>query len=270
MPQIEHNGPGFGYKVYWKRDAVGGDYETRDIKNWTQQSLEIPDQPVFQRYRIKVIAVNDVGSSSSAPQEIIGYSGEDKPEKAPGNFTVVQVTGPNTAILKWEPVTNDSVRGHFKGYKIETWTEQIGETGIQEFQLKENTDTALVNIFKPASKNYARIYVFNGRYQGPPSNTVFFITEEGKPGTVKSFEANPLGSSAFWLQWKKPEQPNGVLTGYKIYYSEVKETKIEQRVDRAPQITDPKIESAKLAGLQPGTKYRLHIRATTKAGEGEE
>jgi mannitol-specific phosphotransferase system IIBC component len=46
------------------------------------------------------------------------------------------------------------------------------------------------------------------------------------PGTVQSFEAYQLGSSALFLVWKKPEQPNGILTGYKIYYQTVKGTKV--------------------------------------------
>lgn len=36
------------------------------------------------------------------------------------------------------------------------------------------------------------------------------------PGTVQSLEAFPMGSSALLLDWKKPEQTNGVLTGYKV------------------------------------------------------
>lgn len=32
---------------------------------------------------------------------------------------------------------------------------------------------------------------------------------------------------------------------------------------------DPKFDRAKLAGLEPNTKYRIEIRAKTRAGEGE-
>lgn len=78
-----------------------------------------------------------------------------------------------------------------------------------------------------------------------------------------------MGSSALYLVWKKPEQPNGILTGYKIYYQTVKGTKVGDLDEREPHITDPKQTSAKLAGLEPGTKYRIHIKATTNAGEGE-
>lgn len=72
------------------------------------------------------------------------------------------------------------------------------------------------------------------------------------------------------LRWKKPLQPNGQLTGYKVYYEEVSGTAVKTKLEREPHINDPRINQAKLAGLKPNTKYRLHIVGTTKAGEGEE
>jgi neuronal cell adhesion molecule len=162
------------------------------------------------------------------------------------------------------------VRGHFKGYKIQTWTENDGEDNLREIHIKGDSTRALVTSFIPDSENFARILAFNGRYNGPPSNTIHFRTPEGTPGTVQTFDATPLGSSAFMLAWKKPLQPNGKLTGYKVYYEEVKGTNVGAKLEREPHITDPKITRTKLAGLKPDTNYRIHITATTKVGEGEE
>lgn len=90
------------------------------------------------------------------------------------------------------------------------------------------------------------------------------------PGPIHGLEAIPMGSSALYLVWKKPEQENGVLTGYKIYYQTVKGTSVGPLMEREPHVSDPKVTRAKLAGLEPGTKYRLHVKATTNAGEGAE
>lgn len=90
------------------------------------------------------------------------------------------------------------------------------------------------------------------------------------PGPVDYFEAAPLGSSAFYLIWKQPEEPNGNLRGYKIFYEKVEGTKIGPQIEREPPIRDPTQTRAKLAGLEPNTKYRLHIKAMTIAGEGDE
>lgn len=79
-----------------------------------------------------------------------------------------------------------------------------------------------------------------------------------------------MGSSALFLVWTKPAEPNGILTGYRIYYEPVNETRLGPLLERKPHITDSEATNAKLAMLAPDTKYRIHIRATTKIGEGNE
>lgn len=270
MPEIEHNAAHFQYRVYWKRDIPAEKWNTEDIWDWQQSNILIRDQPTFQRYRIKVVAINEMGESNMAAKEVIGYSGEDRPTQAPTNFTMLQVTGSTSAVLSWNPVPIESVRGHFKGYKIQTWTEQDGDENYREIHVKGDSSKALVTKFTPDATNFARVLVYNSRYNGPPSAVIEFRTPEGVPSSVQSFDAFPLGSSAFWLTWKKPLQPNGQLTGYKIYYEMVNGTRLEAKQEREPHINDPRILGAKLAGLANSTKYRIHIAATTKAGEGED
>lgn len=268
MPEIEHNAPGFHYRVSWKRDIPAASWESREIDDWRQSNILIKDQPTFVKYHIKVVAINQKGESNIAAEEIIGYSGEDRPLEAPTNFSMLQVTSATSAIVAWNPVSEQSVRGHFKGYKIETWTEQEGEAGAREIHTTHNQ--ALVTQFKPDSKNFARVYAYNGHFNGPPSAIIDFDTPEGVPSAVQSLDAYPLGSSAFWLTWKKPLNPNGKLTGYKIYYEEVRNSYVGERREYDPHITDPRITRMKMAGLKPNTKYRISITATTKMGEGTE
>lgn len=79
MPQIDHNAPGFGYRVYYKRDIPGERWTIDNIesKDWQKNYLQIENQPTYQRYKIKVIANNNKGESKAIPEEVIGYSGED-------------------------------------------------------------------------------------------------------------------------------------------------------------------------------------------------
>ncbi|XP_039276536.1 neuroglian isoform X2 [Nilaparvata lugens] len=269
MPMIEHNAPKFMYRVYWKKDIPGQAWQTDDIINWKQAQYAINNQETFQQYKIKVVALNAKGESNVTPKEVVGWSGEDVPLQPPTNFTLVQVATSSSALLNWNPVPPETVRGHFKGYKIQTWTDKDGEEGMKEIYVKGDTTRSLVSKFMPHSKNYARVLVYNSQYNGPPSDILSFDTPEGVPGTVQSLEAVPMGSSALYLVWKKPEQPNGILTGYKIYYQTVKGTKVGILNERNPAISDPRQTRAKLAGLESGTKYRIHIKATTQAGEGE-
>lgn len=179
MPQIEHNAPKFIYRVYYKKNIPGEQWITEDITNWKQNHYVVMDQPTFQEYRLKVVAMNELGEANVAPKEVVGYSAEAEPLHEPTNFTLVQIHSATTAMLQWNPVPPESVRGHFKGYKIQTWTDRDGKEAKREIQYKGDVNRALVSKFVPHTKNYAQVLVFNGRYNGPPSSILSFTTPEG-------------------------------------------------------------------------------------------
>ena len=80
-----------------------------------------------------------------------------------------------------------------------------------------------------------------------------------------------MGSSALLLEWKQPQEINGVLTGYRIYSQQVTEgSELGPIQERQPRIMKDTTGRAKLAGLKPHSKYRVTIKATTNAGEGIE
>lgn len=78
MPEIDHNAPQFHYRVSWKRDVPGNDWNKQDIYDWKLGEYLVRDTPTFQRYKIRVQAVNEKGESNVAVKEIEGYSGEDR------------------------------------------------------------------------------------------------------------------------------------------------------------------------------------------------
>jgi neuronal cell adhesion molecule len=77
MPEINHNAPRFQYRVLWRRDIPGEQWQSKDINDWQTDRILVPNQPTYQGYRIKVVALNEKGQSNIAAKEIIGYSGED-------------------------------------------------------------------------------------------------------------------------------------------------------------------------------------------------
>uniref|UniRef100_A0A1W7RA45 Neuronal cell adhesion molecule n=1 Tax=Hadrurus spadix TaxID=141984 RepID=A0A1W7RA45_9SCOR len=269
MPLIDHNAPGFFYKVFWRREDVSqARWQTEKITDWTKHQLLIENQPTFVRYRIRVEAHNQEGQANVAATEIIGYSGEDVPEEAPKNFKLLFVKDARSAEFSWDPVPIHTIHGHFKGYKIQTWTPDEGEERLREVTLLPNATRSLITIFRPYSKNLVTIRVFNEKYSGPRSEVLDFQTPEGTPGPVAFLEAVPLGDSALYLVWKRPLEPNGDLTGYRIYYEEVNGTELGAKLERQPPIANPLETRAKLAGLKPDTKYRVTIYATTGKGQG--
>ena len=268
MPEIEHNAPKFQYRIYWRKDEPGEEWQVRDEANWRLKELVIPNQPTYQRYKIRVVAQNAKGEANVAADEVTGYSGEDIPKEAPRNFSLLAVVGPRSATVAWTPVDPDSLRGEFKGYKIKTWTEEVGKEKAREIIMRSDTSRSLVQSFKPYAINKAVVYAFNGAYNGPESKEIVFQTPEGKPGPVDELECFPMGSSALLLAWKKPEELNGKLIGYRIYYQEVIKTKLGALLERKPHINDPKTDKAKIAGLKSHAKYRITVKAKTTPGEG--
>ncbi|GFY07482.1 neuroglian [Trichonephila clavipes] len=269
MPLIEHNAPEFFYKLFWKRDDdPQATWKSEKITDWRQNQLVVDYQPTFKRYRIKVEAHNRRGQAP-VPPEVIGYSGEDVPKEAPLNFRLLHIRDAKSAVFEWNPVSPDSLYGHFRGYKIQTWTSEETEDHLREVIVPRNVTEALVDIFRPYSRNIVRVCAFNDVYNGPPSDAIDFLTPEGTPGPVSYFEAIPMGASALYLIWKRPMEPNGNLTGYRIYYRKVDGTSLGTVLERQPAITDSRETRAKLAGLQPDTKYRVIIHACTRVGQGD-
>lgn len=76
MPKIKHNAPGFGYRVFWKLDRPGQDWNSQEITDHADSKLIVRDQPTYQRYKVKVVAFNEIGESKAAQKTISGYSGE--------------------------------------------------------------------------------------------------------------------------------------------------------------------------------------------------
>lgn len=170
-------------------------------------------------------------------------------------------------MLSWDEVSPESIQGHFRGYKIQTWVEN-DEKNVKEILIEPYKSKSFLHIFTPNSINYARIFAFNDKFDGPPSDTIKFETPDDVPSKVQSFEAFPLGSSAFILKWDKPLKTNGKLLGYKITY--VEKAKLNLRHELRQNIVSPEMNEVKLAGLKSGTEYRITIVAFTNPGNGEE
>lgn len=267
MPPSEHNGPGFFYRVYWKRQADDVEWKMETVANWSQTELVLHHQPTFQPYLIKVEAHNALGQANVAAKTVTGYSGEDVPLKKPEGLTLVEILDEHRAVLHWEPVPAASVRGHFKGYKVQTWLREEGPWNVRQEVVHPEASRAQVYLV-PFAQNFVRVLAFNRRYDGPSSDPLLVNMPEGKPGPVDALDAVPMGSNMLRLSWKKPIEPNGHLTGYQIYYHRVNGTRLSEVIARGLKISDGNATVARIFGLTPSTKYRVIVRAATGAGEG--
>lgn len=94
MPKIEHNAPDFRYRIYWRQDVPGDEvWNYEEIKNYSVNQLVVINQPTYQRYKVKVISVNEKGESNAHQNEITGYSGED------GNLILFSIILPFKIVI---------------------------------------------------------------------------------------------------------------------------------------------------------------------------
>lgn len=275
LPQIEHNGPGFHYMVCWKLDIPYTKWTCENVTDWEQNNITIMEQPTYARYLITVQANNEVGPSTAELIEVIGYSGEGMPTEAPANLTVTYKKEYAAAILHWNAVPEESLRGEFAGYEIQIWNqsrEHVQRTRAKRSAAMRNTEyfrtiyvesSTSVMILKlhPGESNVVQIRALNKKYKGPPSEAIEVKISDKVPGSVQSFHAFPLGAYAILLRWDAILNVNG----YTIYYKEQNEsaTYKEKKIDSADTY------QAKIRGLKPSKKYELFIVAFNKYGGGE-
>ncbi|XP_031639109.1 neuroglian-like isoform X2 [Contarinia nasturtii] len=262
MPESEYNGPGFFYRVFWKKN---GNKEWIQVNIPATQTRCVIDEKVFFQFEFKVIAVNELGESNAIPEVHTGYTGEDRPSAAPKRFSVIVTPSSDThaiATFKWDSVPESNFNGHLCGYKIQIWKANSTDAvyAVTTYR-NEYTEKMKINTLY-----YATIRAINYHYYGPMSNIIEFSSESNVPDQIKRLEQIPFGSTALKLKWEPPVRWNSRPFGYNIYYRGIKEG--YGFPQRKKDIYNPNITETKLYGLRPNTKYQLHIAAWGASSHG--
>ncbi|KAL4622382.1 neurofascin isoform X10 [Arapaima gigas] len=269
LSDMEKNGPNMRYVVLWRRQDVG-----RDWKNATTTSARhiLHDAGVYAPYEIKVLAVNDFGPGPES-DVIIGYSGEDYPTAPPTDLRVSRIDSTNVH-MHWTPVDPSTIMGALKEYRVHYWRESSLLKGLrvskevktQGFNVSGPQPSGILADLIPYSNYKMYMNVANGRYEGPPSNTVEFQTKEGVPGPPKFFRIKRRRTDVIHLEWEKPEEPNGVLIGYTLKYQTVNGSQVGR-----VQIKNflPNVTQFTLHLPDRSTHYKFFLSARTQEGAGE-
>ncbi|XP_056117307.1 neural cell adhesion molecule L1.1 isoform X2 [Rhinichthys klamathensis goyatoka] len=270
------NGPGFKYKIYWRHSS------DRDL-HWKNSSVSNPpfivnDTGTFIPFEIKVQAANDLGAAPE-PVAKIGYSGEDLPLEAPSQVSVVELN--NTAVMvRWRPVSTESVRGHLLGYKIHLRRKgprthsrrglAIRSLAADKYRMIEVSGHKVEEVVSDLQfySNYTlTVAPFNSRGEGPHSKAYHFSTPEGAPGPISSLTFESPSETEVTLRWEAPHKPNGLITGYLLQHLEIvpgsSSPRLVETID-LPAVTEHTVKS-----LDPQSHYLFYLRARNTAGDGE-
>ncbi|XP_014651917.1 PREDICTED: receptor-type tyrosine-protein phosphatase F isoform X3 [Ceratotherium simum simum] len=117
----------------------------------------------------------------------------------------------------------------------------------------------------PFSEYAFRVLAVNSIGRGPPSEAVRARTGEQAPSSPpRRVQARMLSASTMLVQWEPPEEPNGLVRGYRVYY-----TPDSRRPLSAwhKHNTDAGLLTT-VGSLLPGITYSLRVLAFTAVGDG--
>ncbi|XP_024200907.1 receptor-type tyrosine-protein phosphatase F isoform X17 [Pan troglodytes] len=178
--------------------------------------------------------------------------------KPPIDLVVTETTA-TSVTLTWDSGNSEPVTYYGIQYRA------AGTEG--PFQEVDGVATTRYSIggLSPFSEYAFRVLAVNSIGRGPPSEAVRARTGEQAPSSPpRRVQARMLSASTMLVQWEPPEEPNGLVRGYRVYY-----TPDSRRPPNAwhKHNTDAGLLTT-VGSLLPGITYSLRVLAFTAVGDG--
>ncbi|XP_055227336.1 receptor-type tyrosine-protein phosphatase S isoform X12 [Gorilla gorilla gorilla] len=178
--------------------------------------------------------------------------------KAPGTPMVTENTATSITIT-WDSGNPDPVSYYVIEYKSKS---QDGP-----YQIKEDITTTRYSIggLSPNSEYEIWVSAVNSIGQGPPSESVVTRTGEQAPASApRNVQARMLSATTMIVQWEEPVEPNGLIRGYRVYYTMEPEHPVgnwqKHNVDDSLLTT--------VGSLLEDETYTVRVLAFTSVGDG--
>lgn len=193
--------------------------------------------------------------TSGHPEPLTFFPALPKP---PIDLVVTETTA-TSVTLTWDSGNSEPVSYYGIQYRA------AGAEG--PFQEVDGVATTRYSIggLSPFSEYAFRVLAVNSIGRGPPSEAVRARTGEQAPSSPpRRVQARMLSASTMLVQWEPPEEPNGLVRGYRVYY-----TPDSRRPLSAwhKHNTDAGLLTT-VGSLLPGITYSLRVLAFTAVGDG--
>ncbi|XP_036858111.1 receptor-type tyrosine-protein phosphatase F isoform X7 [Manis javanica] len=178
--------------------------------------------------------------------------------KPPIDLVVTETTA-TSVTLTWdsgnsEPVSYYGIQYHAAGT----------EGAFQEVDGVATTRYSIGGL-SPFSEYAFRVLAVNSIGRGPPSEAVRARTGEQAPSSPpRRVQARMLSASTMLVQWEPPEEPNGLVRGYRVYYTPDSRRPLSSWHKHN---TDAGLLTT-VGSLLPGITYSLRVLAFTAVGDG--
>ncbi|XP_043991409.1 receptor-type tyrosine-protein phosphatase F-like isoform X8 [Gambusia affinis] len=178
--------------------------------------------------------------------------------KPPTSLTVTETTA-TSVTLTWDSGNPEPVSYYMIQYRA-----KLSDNGFQEVEGVATTRYSIGGL-SPYSEYEFRVMAINNIGRGPPSDPVETRTGEQAPSSPPlHVQARMLSASTMLVQWEPPEEPNGQIRGYRVYYSSDMTAPLsawqKHNTDDSSLTT--------ISGLTPDITYSLRVLGFTSVGDG--
>lgn len=167
-------------------------------------------------------------------------------------------TTATSVTLTWDSGNPEPV-----SYYVIQYRAKLSDNGFQEVEGVATTRYSIGGL-SPYSEYEFRVMAVNNVGRGPPSVIVDTRTSEQAPSSPPlHIQARMLSSNTMLVQWEPPEEPNGQIQGYRVYYTSASNAPLntwqKHNTDDSPLTT--------ISGLIPNITYSLRVLGFTTVGD---
>nr|XP_008107690.1 PREDICTED: receptor-type tyrosine-protein phosphatase F isoform X7 [Anolis carolinensis] len=173
--------------------------------------------------------------------------------------TLVTETTATSVTLTWDSGNADPISYYVIQYKPKSL-----EGTFQEVDSVATTRYSIGGL-SPFSEYEFRIISVNNIGRSPPSELVEARTGEQAPSSAPlKVQARMLSASTMLVQWEQPEEPNGLIRGYRVYYTI--DSHLPLSMWQKHNTDDSHLTT--VGSLITGTTYSIRVLAFTSVGDG--
>ncbi|PIO37329.1 hypothetical protein AB205_0193210 [Aquarana catesbeiana] len=190
--------------------------------------------------------------------------------EAVAQITVKALPKPPVAVMVTETtatsvtLTWDSGNPEPLSYYVIQYKPKLSEGSFQEVDGVATTRYSIGGL-SPFSEYEFRIIAVNNIGRGPPSEVVEARTGEQAPsGPPLNVQARMLSSSTMVVQWDNPEEANGQIRGFRVYYTS--DPHLPFSMWQKHNVVDNLLTT--IGGLTTGITYSIRVLAFTSVGDG--
>uniref|UniRef100_A0A8D3EDR7 protein-tyrosine-phosphatase n=1 Tax=Scophthalmus maximus TaxID=52904 RepID=A0A8D3EDR7_SCOMX len=178
--------------------------------------------------------------------------------KPPGTPIVTETTATSVTIT-WDSGNPDPVSYYIIQYRAK------GPDSKYETVDSITTTRYSIGGLYPNTEYEIRVSAFNSIGQGPPSTRVDARTGEQAPASPpRNVQAQIISQNSVMVRWEEPEEPNGQVKGYRVYYT----------MDPSRPMNEWQIHNVQdsvittIQNLITSETYTIQVLAFTSVGDG--